>query len=230
MIHYMKYGPYICIGAVLAMFFVMWAFWGNSNNEFADVNPLDPNTCLAYDNAMYTWNNLGRINIEEQPVSSVKFEDTKLEDNVCTNTIGSNNVETTIDSAVIDNTPVLPQKFNDLPIPDVCINSPPRSKKGKFISRGERICCQTMEKIYGSKFSSVWPEWLINPETGETLELDCYNDDLKIAVEYNGEQHYKWPNFTNQTYAQFINQVRRDDLKRHLCDKHNVYLLSLIHI
>lgn len=100
-----------------------------------------------------------------------------------------------------------------------------KPKKGRFISKGERICCSTMEKIYGVTFKSIWPDWLRNPETGETLELDCYNEELRIAVEYNGEQHYKWPNFTNQTYTQFLNQVRRDKLKRELCDKNGVYLI-----
>lgn len=82
-----------------------------------------------------------------------------------------------------------------------------------------------MERIYGVPFKSIWPDWLRNPETGETLELDCYNEELQIAVEYNGQQHYTWPNFTNQTYQQFINQVRRDELKMELCDRNGVYLI-----
>ena len=82
-----------------------------------------------------------------------------------------------------------------------------------------------MEKIYGVPFESIRPNWLINPETGEKLELDCYNEELKIAVEYNGEQHYNWPNFTNQTHTQFINQVRRDELKMELCDRNGIYLI-----
>lgn len=102
--------------------------------------------------------------------------------------------------------------------------------RGRFMSRGERLCCQTMERIYGVPFTSQWPHWLRNPETGKLLELDCYNADLKIAVEYNGEQHYKWPNFTNQSYQQFINQVRRDKLKFDICDKNGVYLITVPYI
>lgn len=96
-----------------------------------------------------------------------------------------------------------------------------------FISRGERICRETMETIYGKPFISVRPDWLINPETGQRLELDCYNDEMKIAVEYNGEQHYKWPNFTNQSKEEFINQVRRDTLKTELCQLLSIYLISV---
>jgi hypothetical protein len=100
-----------------------------------------------------------------------------------------------------------------------------KGRNGRPISKGERICCQTMERIYGVPFVSVWPDWLVNPETGQKLELDCYNEELRIAIEYNGEQHYKWPNFTQQSYQQFINQVRRDDLKKELCDRYGVYLI-----
>ena len=87
-----------------------------------------------------------------------------------------------------------------------------------------------MEKIYGVPFINVRPKWLHNIETGVSLELDCYNEDLKLAVEYNGIQHYKWPNFTNQSYQQFINQVRRDDLKKRLCEKYGIYLINVPYV
>src|SRR5690606_8776479 len=105
----------------------------------------------------------------------------------------------------------------------ICVSKP--IKKKKFMSKGERICKETMENLYGVKFENVRPSWLKNPETGRSLELDCYNESLKLAVEYNGEQHYKWPNFTNQSREEFINQTRRDNLKRELCDKNGVYLI-----
>jgi hypothetical protein len=102
-----------------------------------------------------------------------------------------------------------------------------KKNKTNFVSKGERICCETMEKIYGVPFITVRPNWLRNPETGENLELDCYNEQLSIAVEYNGEQHYKWPNFTNQSNSEFINQVRRDMLKADICEKRGTYLITI---
>lgn len=99
--------------------------------------------------------------------------------------------------------------------------------KGRMISRGERICCEVMEEIYGVKFKTVRPNWLKNPETNRNLELDCYNDELRIAVEYNGIQHYKWPNFTQQSQEQFMSQVKRDQLKSKLCELNNVYLITV---
>lgn len=96
---------------------------------------------------------------------------------------------------------------------------------GRFVSTGEKICCKTMSNIYGVDFVNTRPDWLVNPETGRKLELDCYNPDLKIAVEYNGEQHYKWPNFTGQTREQFESQMRRDKVKIETCKKAGVHLI-----
>ena len=98
-----------------------------------------------------------------------------------------------------------------------------------FRSEGERICCTIMEEIYGVPFTTVRPDWLRNPETGRNLEIDCYNDDLKLGLEFNGKQHTVYPNWTGQTYEQFIQQVRRDQLKVELCDRHGVYLITVPH-
>ncbi len=99
-------------------------------------------------------------------------------------------------------------------------------KPKKFVSKGERICCETMSNYFKKEFVSVRPEWLKN-HTGRSLELDCYNDELKIAVEYNGIQHYKWPNFTKQSYQQFADQVARDKRKKYLCELNNVRLITV---
>jgi len=94
-------------------------------------------------------------------------------------------------------------------------------------SKGEEICCRVMEELTGLPFTTVRPSFLKNPETGRNLEIDCYNDHLKLGVEYNGIQHYVYPNFTGQTYDQFISQVRRDEFKVRACDEHGVYLITV---
>lgn len=97
----------------------------------------------------------------------------------------------------------------------------------KRVSKGEQICREVMEEIYGAEFPCVRPEFLRNPETNRKLELDCYNEDLKIAVEYNGIQHYTWPNFTGQSKENFIKQLRRDKYKVKTCDDNGVYLITV---
>jgi hypothetical protein len=50
---------------------------------------------------------------------------------------------------------------------------------------------------------------------------------LGIAFEYNGIHHYKWPNYTGQTYEEFIAQVRRAEYKIDQCDRMGVYLITI---
>lgn len=243
-----QYGPYVCIGIVLAILFVLWAFWGGQDYDFVVLAPLAPNTCGSYTGSVYNWGNI----TPATGYNPIQGQTCVPPDIACPQEGSSSS------QFVIDNTPQIPAQYQ-IPEPpketvlepviinthdtrskivtqslhqnqqihQVQQNAPPIPRRvgGRFVSRGERICCQTMERIYGIPFATVRPAWLINPETGARLELDCYNDELKIAVEYNGEQHYKWPNFLNQTYEQFINQVRRDSFKMDICDRNNVYLI-----
>lgn len=94
-------------------------------------------------------------------------------------------------------------------------------------SKGETICRQVLEQIYKVPFPSVRPDILKNPETNRNLELDGYNEDLKIAFEYNGKQHYEYPNAFHRTEQQFINQRRRDIFKLDKCDEHGIYLITI---
>jgi hypothetical protein len=254
-----QYGPYLCIGIVLAILFVLWAFWGGQNYDFVGLAPLAPNTCGSYTGSVYEWGNItpatGYNPIQGQ--TCVPPDAACLQDGTSSQFIIDNTPQIPVEyrvpeprettPAIIDPNPkILTQAINQnqqlqsqqLQSQQLQQNRQPQQNQqnqqsapiprrvgGRFISRGERICCQTMERIYGIPFVTVRPAWLVNPETGARLELDCYNDELKIAVEYNGEQHYKWPNFINQTYEQFINQVRRDSFKMDLCDRNNVYLI-----
>jgi hypothetical protein len=92
-------------------------------------------------------------------------------------------------------------------------------------SRKEKETCLALEKIFNKPFKKKRPNWLVNPETGRRLEIDCYNEELKIGAEFNGIQHYKWPNFTGQSYESFLAQQRRDNYKKLLCLKKGVKLI-----
>jgi len=94
-------------------------------------------------------------------------------------------------------------------------------------SKGERICRETLEEFYRKPFKRCRPKWLVNPETKRELEIDCYNEELRIGVEYNGIQHYEWPNFTGQTKKDFIQQVRRDKFKTGRCNQMGIFLLKV---
>ena len=100
----------------------------------------------------------------------------------------------------------------------------PKWKHGKS-SRGEAKCREVLESLFGLPFPRERPFFLINPKTGRRLELDCYNVDIKLAVEYNGIQHYKHPNYTRQSYQSFLDQKQRDLVKVDICNKVGIHLI-----
>ena len=124
-------------------------------------------------------------------------------------------------------TDISPRLTPIAPMPPVCEIETPETRNKKKCSKGEQKCREALEAIYGKPFDCVRPDFLKNPETGRNLELDCYNDELKIALEYNGVQHYKWPNFTGQSKEAFTNQLRRDKYKAEVCTEHGIYLINV---
>lgn len=96
-------------------------------------------------------------------------------------------------------------------------------------SKGELECKNALERIFKVPFDKTRPDFLRNPVTGNqnNLELDCYNDRLRLAIEYNGIQHYKYNNFFHKNYEHFLNQKYRDELKRRLCRENNILLIEV---
>lgn len=97
----------------------------------------------------------------------------------------------------------------------------------RFMSKGEAECKRVLEKIFQCEFHSVRPNWLKNPETKRNLELDCYNETCKVAVEYNGKQHYVFPNGFHKKESDFFKQVRRDEYKVDCCERNGVFLIRV---
>ena len=55
----------------------------------------------------------------------------------------------------------------------------------KCIHKTETLCCHALEKMVGKSFPKYRPKFL------NGLEYDMYNEEMKLAVEFNGIQHYK---------------------------------------
>jgi hypothetical protein len=104
-----------------------------------------------------------------------------------------------------------------------------KKTKKKRENKTENKCRNIIEKIYGKSFPSIRPDFLKNPKTGKNLELDCYNAELKIALEYNGVQHYKYSPYFHKSKKDFYSQVHRDDWKRAKCKDLDIKLLEIPH-
>lgn len=96
-------------------------------------------------------------------------------------------------------------------------------------SKGELECRRVLQKLFGKPFNKARPDFLRNPVTGGlfNLELDCYNPVLKLAVEYNGAQHYKFIPYFHKNKEAFLNQKYRDDMKRRICKDNNITLIEV---
>ena len=58
-------------------------------------------------------------------------------------------------------------------------------------------------------------------------EFDGYNEEYKIAFEYHGIQHYKYPNYWHKTEDQFLKAHQRDKMKELYCKENNITLLVI---
>ena len=65
------------------------------------------------------------------------------------------------------------------------------------------------------------PDWL------NGLELDFYIDELKLAAEVQGAQHYTFVEFFHRNEKNFEDQKQRDANKSYLCRLHKIELIEI---
>jgi hypothetical protein len=83
------------------------------------------------------------------------------------------------------------------------------------------FACRTIcEELTGLKFPKIRPDFLKNPETRRNLELDCFCESIKVAVEYNDHSSI----FYRQTDDDYQNGQKRDILKQKLCTDNGMKL------
>ena len=147
----------------------------------------------------------------------------------CSNIIGSNKQRTTIEDFINRSNKVYDNKYDysksiyvnkDTKLIVIC------PKHGEFESnpyhhlngksgcpnckhKQEGLCTDAIEKFIGKQFHSCWPSFL------NGLQYDGYNEELKLAFEYHGEQHYKPIKFYGGE-KRFKIQQERDAKKRRL--------------
>jgi hypothetical protein len=108
-------------------------------------------------------------------------------------------------------------------------NFPVKAKREPIVSKSEGLCRRVLEKYFNKPFNKARPDFLRNPVTGGNfnLEIDCYNPELKLGLEYSGAQHYKYVPFFHSSKEAFLNQKYRDELKRRMCIDNGVKLIEV---
>lgn len=81
-------------------------------------------------------------------------------------------------------------------------------------------------KIYEKKnvFRNVHPLWAMSTKH-VLLEYDIVIPKENLLIEYDGIQHFKYPNFFHKTKKDFLNQKYRDELKNKLAKDNNWLLI-----
>jgi hypothetical protein len=117
------------------------------------------------------------------------------------------------------------------PTDDIKFKKKRKHKKKKRVWKSQEYCRQIIEKLFpGYKFPSVRPKFLRNPVSGKNLELDCYNKELKLALEYDGKQHAEYvPHFHKKGVDEFRYQVVKDDFKTIKCKVMGISLIRVPH-
>ena len=108
----------------------------------------------------------------------------------------------------------------------------PFNENKKFLpkeSKGEIECRRVLQKIFNKPFNKARPNFLNNPVTGGNfnLEIDCFDSELGIGIEYDGEAHYKYIPFFHKNKEAFYNQQYRDYMKNTLCKENGIILIRV---
>ena len=99
---------------------------------------------------------------------------------------------------------------------------PQKPKKPKKLNKGEEKCREIFERLFNKPFLTIRPDFLKNDCTDQNMEIDGYNDDLKLGFEYQGVQHYKVTPYFHKDIQDFNKQVYRDNLKQQLLEKNGI--------
>lgn len=91
--------------------------------------------------------------------------------------------------------------------------------------RSEEICRAFLEEGFNKKFPKFRSDWLKNTK-GYQLELDGYCEELGLAFEHHGIQHYQTVDFFNSNTT-LENNIKNDNIKKDLCNKFGVKLIII---
>lgn len=93
-------------------------------------------------------------------------------------------------------------------------------------SRLQQYVKNELKKCHKQFVENYHPSWLTDNK-GNRLELDFYLENLKIAIEVQGEQHVLYTPFFHKSPENFRLQLKRDQIKREICQARGIHLIEI---
>jgi|TARA_R100000008_G_C3571959_1_gene162748 very-short-patch-repair endonuclease len=116
----------------------------------------------------------------------------------------------------------------------LCTNGRERKIKNvsKYLIDWESDCKSGIQKNVKNQLKDYWFADVVFeefPVAGTRLSLDFYNSTQKIAVEVDGNQHYRYNKFFHSNSRQnFLHQLKRDEKKEYFCDINQIKLIRVL--
>jgi len=98
----------------------------------------------------------------------------------------------------------------------------------------EQITRWFFRKIFKRMFSTtplrqILPNFKGNMHFDGFSKISINKKTINLAFEYNGRQHYEFPNHFDSTYQKFLKRQKRDIKKIEICKQNNIILIIIPH-
>lgn len=95
-----------------------------------------------------------------------------------------------------------------------------------FSRKEERECILEAEEVLGVPLAKT-RVYYDSENNRKFIEFDGFNQERRVAVEYNGIQHYRYVKLYHKSRHDFADQIRRDELKREFCKGSDILLIEV---
>jgi very-short-patch-repair endonuclease len=102
----------------------------------------------------------------------------------------------------------------------------------RYLINWEKKCRSKIQKRVKDLLHSHWMADIVFeefPVVGTRMTIDFYNANKKVAIEVDGNQHYKFNKFFHSNSRQnFLSQLQRDEKKEYFCEINNIKLVRIL--